>query len=85
MTDRSTLRDLAHEATIIASLAEGLSVLEHEAEGLEHGNQCPMAKRASNALVPAIDIVIEKLWALTDAIEEADRAMRTEGDSREGA
>ena len=75
MTER-TLSELAHEACILASLAEGLSVLDDQAEGLMHGTQCPMARRAGNALGPAIDVVIERAWALNAAIEKLETAQR---------
>lgn len=68
---KNPMRDLAHEACMLASMIEGLAVLESEA------GKTPDAhlheKRASNGLTALFDVVIEKAWALTTAIEEADK------------
>ena len=58
------------QSCILASLAEGIDVLHEASKGPE---ECESAKRARNAIKPAIDAVIEKAWALNAAIEAAER------------
>ncbi|MDO9638117.1 MAG: hypothetical protein Q7J44_06220 [Pseudotabrizicola sp.] len=65
--------DLEHEACMLASMIEGLSVLHDQADGPEG---CTIAKRARNSLAPTFDMVIQKAWALTTAIENAEDAAR---------
>ena len=74
--NKRTLSNLGHDACILASLCEGLSVLNNEAERLAHGTQCQIAMRANNALNPAIDVVIERAWALTNALEKLETEQR---------
>lgn len=62
--------DFAHQATILASLAEALDVLNHEAGGPP---DCPIAKRARNSLGPVIDVVIEAAWKLVADLERGGK------------
>ena len=69
-TMRTTdLRELVSEATDVASLLEGLDVLNESAHGPAG---CEVTKRARNALAPAIETVIARAWALAAAIEKAN-------------
>ena len=70
MTQKS-LEQLGHDSCILAAMIEGLDALHHAADG--HGD-CPLAKRARNALPPMIDATIAKAWALNEAIEMLERA-----------
>jgi hypothetical protein len=69
-TPRS-LFELAHKATILASLAEGLDVLHEQADGAP---ECLLTRRARNAIRPAIEATIAAAWALTLDIEATERA-----------
>ena len=77
MTER-TPRSLAHEACILASLCEGLSVLDNEADQLPDETQCQISRRAHNSLTATIDVVIERAWALTSALEKLETEQRKE-------
>ena len=63
------LSDLAHEACKLAAMLEGLDVLIDQASGMDHD---PLAKMARNSLPPMIETLIQKAWALNQAIELAD-------------
>ena len=69
----STLSDLAHEACKLAAMLEGLDVLIDQAGGMDYD---PLAKMARNSLPPMIETLIEKAWALNQAIENADMGAR---------
>lgn len=72
MSARS-LSDLAHASCMLAALIEGLDALHHAGDGSEN---CPLAKRARNAMPVVLDLAIEKAWALNAEIERADMASR---------
>ena len=67
------LSDLAHDACKLAAMLEGLDVLIHESGGMDYD---PMAKMARNALPPLIETLIQKAWALNEALEEIDSEAR---------
>lgn len=71
-----TLRDLAHESCRLSAMIEGLDVLSEQATGPE---DCPLSKRARNALQPTLEAVIKAAWALTDRIERADNSHQPKG------
>lgn len=74
-TDLPTLSELAHEAVKLAAMLEGIDVLYHQADGdFDH----PEVKMAGNSLPPMIEAVTQKAWALQEAIEKVDSAMRKE-------
>lgn len=66
---KNPMRDLAHDACMLSAMVEGLSVLQSEADGPA---DCIIAKRARNSIGPLMDMVIERAWGLTRAIEEVD-------------
>ena len=72
MSDR-TLYNFAHQACILASMAEAIDVLHHNADGPD---DCPIAKRARNSLGPVIEAVIAEAWKLNADLERADMAAR---------
>ena len=71
---KNELYDLAHESCMLASMIEGLAVLESES-GISPDAH-PHQKRASNGLTALFEVVIERAWALTIAIEKAEAAAR---------
>ncbi|WP_412505331.1 hypothetical protein [Roseovarius sp. SYSU LYC5161] len=73
MSDES-LRSLAHESCNLACMIEGLAVLADAADWPE---ECPLAKRARNALPTLIDAIIEQAWALNNRLDRADMAELT--------
>ena len=75
------LSDLAHEACKLAAMLEGLDVLIDQASGMDHD---PLAKMARNSLPPMIETLIQKAWALNQAIEPADRGTRHSTPAVEG-
>ena len=72
MSDRQ-LYNFAHQACILASLAEALDVLHHAGDGAD---DCPITKRACNSMGPLIEAVIAQAWALNADLERADMASR---------
>lgn len=70
-----TLSDLQHEACMLASLIEGLDVL-NDACGLSYTSENIVERRASNALRPMIEAAIKNAWDLTRRLEECEDATR---------
>lgn len=68
-TREITLGDLQHDATMLVAMIEGISVLQDQSDGPA---ECPMAKRAREAISPTLDMVIEKGWELARAIDRMD-------------
>ncbi|RXV64852.1 hypothetical protein C6W92_06010 [Roseovarius sp. A46] len=68
-----TLSDISVDAISLAGMVEGMDVLYTAAQG---GRDCPEARRARNAMMPLIEVAIQKAWELNAAIEEAERAGR---------
>lgn len=68
-----TLSELGHDSCMLAALIEGLDALHHSGDGAE---DCPLAKRARNAMPVVLDLAIEKAWALNEEIERAALASK---------
>lgn len=62
------LSDLQHDACMLASLIEGLDVL-NDACGLSYTSENIVERRASNAMRPLIEAAIKNAWDLTRRIE----------------
>lgn len=69
----ATLADLAHESCFLASMIEGLDVLNDMADA--HTADIT-SKRASNAMRPMIEAAIKQAWDLNRRIETLADAHR---------
>lgn len=76
-TTPPTLSDLHTEACMLASMIEGLDVL-NDAVGHNYASQDVIERRASNAMRPMIEAVIKSAWDLMGRIEILDQMERRE-------
>ena len=65
------LSDIARDAVMLAGMCEGLDVLNDAADALKDAD--PATRQARNAMVPMIEVIIEKARRLADDIEHAER------------
>lgn len=70
-----TLSDLQHEACMLASMIEGLDVL-NDASGVIYNSENVFERRACNAMRPMIEAAIKSAWELTNRIEVFEDAQR---------
>lgn len=75
-TEVPTLQDLGLESCMLASLIEGLDVLNDLAD--THGEDIT-SRRASNAMRPMIESAIKAAWELNSRIEALADAERKTG------
>lgn len=74
-TKTPTLSDLTHEACMLASLIEGLDVL-NDASSVSYTSECITERRAANAMRPMIEAAIKSAWELSLRIEMLEGAER---------
>ncbi|TXH26486.1 MAG: hypothetical protein E6Q99_04570 [Elusimicrobia bacterium] len=72
MTDKD-LTELAHDACMLASMLEGIYLLQDQATTPDSTRS---SKRATNSLPPMMEATINRAWELCYAIEEADAARK---------
>ena len=68
------LSDIGRDAVMLLGLCEGLDVLNDAADALNDAD--PVTRQARNAMVPMIEVIIEKARRLADDIEAAETATR---------
>ena len=70
------LTDIGRDMVMLAGMIDGIEVLNDAADG---DRSDPTVRKARNALVPLIEIVIAKAHGLADDIDRAERATRNGG------
>lgn len=80
-----TLQDLTVEACMLASLIEGLDVLNDMSDTHIQNTQDITSKRAANAMRPTIEAAIKAAWELTSRLELLEDAERKERQTRVAA